>query len=72
MNSLFGLKIVENNLLTKGISNEPNKRNKNKRIQKKWIKKYGYKIIPDPKIYYFEDKIIGHPLIIRKLLKKLK
>lgn len=67
-----GMPLIESNILTKGISNVPKRRNKNKRIQKKLIKKYGYVPIPDPNVYILEGRVIGHPLTINKLKRKLK
>jgi len=70
--SLHGLEVIENVQLTDGFLEYPSKRNKNKRIQKKWIKKYGYKRkpIPNKNIYIFENKILmAHPAIIKKMMK---
>lgn len=67
-----GIPLVESKSLINGFSKTPKRRNKNKRIQKKWIKKYGYVPIPDPKIYFFDGKFIGHPLTISKINRKFK
>ena len=63
------MELVESKILTLGVSDVPNKIHKKKRIQKKWIKKYGYAPIPDPNLYIFDGKIIGHPIIIKRLIK---
>lgn len=69
-----GIEVIENesNLFVKGYNTYPKRKNKNKRIQKKWNKIYGfYSVpIPDDKIYVFNGKLIGHPKTIKKLLKK--
>jgi hypothetical protein len=49
-------------------SNIPKRPNKRKRIAKKWLKKYGTKMIPNPNVFVTNDSIIGHPSIIRKLI----
>lgn len=47
--------IVLNRQLTSGHLKEPARRHKRKRIQKKWLKRYGYKAAPDVNIYVVED-----------------
>lgn len=66
-----GIPLIESKACTIGISDVPMRRNKSKRIQKKWIKKYGYTLIPDPKLYFFDGKFIGHPLTIKKIIKAI-
>lgn len=66
-----GMEVVEQSSFVKGYSKEPLKKHKNRRIQKKWIKKYGFKPIPDPQIYFINNKIMGHPETIRKMLKAI-
>lgn len=71
INYLNGMQLVGSKVLTKGYSEIPKKRNKSKRIQKKWNKKYGYNSIPipDTQLYFFDGKLIGHPVTIKKVLK---
>lgn len=64
---MFGMEMVENSMLIKGKTIA--RKHKKKRIQKKWLKKYGYKDIPDPKVYVFDGKIIGHPKTLKKIEK---
>lgn len=66
-----GMEISEQSTFIKGYSKEPLKKHKNRRIQKKWIKKYGFKPMPDPQIYFINNKIMGHPETIRKMLKAI-
>jgi|GEM_PF-2618755 len=66
-----GMEIVLQSTFIKGYSKEPLKKHKNRRIQKKWNKKYGFKPIPDPQIYFINNKIMGHPETIRKMLKAI-
>lgn len=54
------------------VINVPKRKHKKKRIQKKWIKRYGYKTIPDPKLYVYDGKIIAHPDTVERVVKILK
>jgi hypothetical protein len=50
------------------------KKHKKPRINKKWKKRYGFSQIPKQDIYYFDDKLICHPVVanrIRKLLMEV-
>ena len=66
---LNGMKVIGKKEYTKGYSKEPLKKNKNSRIQKKWLKKYGFKPIPDPSVYVCDNMIFGHPYTILKMLR---
>ena len=46
---------------------------KQKRLQKKWLKRYGYKktITPIDKMYQMGNTIIGHPVAIALIKKQL-
>jgi hypothetical protein len=49
------------------------RKHKKRRIDKKWLKRYGYKYIPKKEIYVTKDKmIIGHPIVIKKLVESIK
>lgn len=49
------------------------RKHRKRRIDKKWHKRYGYKYIPKKEVYVTKDKtIIGHPIVIRKLVKAIK
>ena len=67
-----GMYLIESPLFT--YSKTPARHHKKKRIQKKWLKKYGYKkiITPKDKIYTFGNKIIAHPEIIKLIKEQLK
>lgn len=47
--------IILNSGLTNGYSNEPARRHKKKRIQKKWLKRYGCKQLIDGNIYIVQE-----------------
>lgn len=55
-----------------GYTNEPARRHKRKRIQKKWLKRYGYKPKVDENIYYLANGIIVmHPATFRKFAEAI-
>ena len=79
-----GLPIVINRWLIKGHTDRPARPNKRKRIQKKWLKLYGYQEIPDDNIYVMtipeilpgvptleagKRAIVMHPATFRKFVK---
>lgn len=43
------------------------KRHKKKRINKKWLKRYGMKEVPWTKFFIVGDKIYAHPVMIQRL-----
>lgn len=49
LTELYGLKIIQTNVITKEIQK---RKHRKKRINKKWLKRYRYKTVPD------DDKII--------------
>ena len=50
------------------------RRHKKRRINKKWLKRYGMKCVPSRKIYVIRDPrvIVGHPIVMDKLIEKIK
>lgn len=68
-----GMEIVESNYLVKEIKIRV-KRHKKKRIDKKWLKRYGYnvKTVPKRDLIIFQNKIIGHPDTIKKLKEQIR
>ena len=77
--ALSTCRIILNKNLTTGVTNEPARKNKRKRTQKKWLKRYGYKPRIDEKIYVMQDEngpeagrtIIMHPAIFKRFVKAL-
>ena len=67
--------IILNRSLTDGFTDEPARRHKRRRIQKKWLKRYGYKPKINENIYVTQDEqtkvktIIMHPATFRKFVK---
>lgn len=77
--ALSACRIILNKNLTTGVTNEPARKNKRKRTQKKWLKRYGYKPRIDEKVYVMQDEngpeagrtIIMHPAIFKRFVKTL-
>lgn len=58
---------LDRNLLDYAGPLEPARKHKKKRIAKKWLKRYGYRLRPDPHVYICEgNRIIMHPAIFKK------
>lgn len=56
MNMLYGTQIIIDNRITKKVRC---RKHKKRRIDKKWLKRYGYKEVPDnEKVIWFEDRLI--------------
>ena len=70
MDSFFGTKFVLDERLLKKV---PAKTHKKRRINKKWLKRYGFKEVPSPYIYFARGGIaIGHPETVEKFKRHLK
>lgn len=73
MNNLFGtfsgLKIVEDKSMVDKIQC---KKHRKKRINKKWIKRYGFTYKPKKNVLKFGDMIVGHPETIKLIKDKIK
>lgn len=66
---LNGIPIVIENHITKLVRS---RRHKKRRIDKKWLKKYGYKEVQDEsKMYMFEGKLLMSQKCFDKLKKVL-
>ena len=65
-----GMPIVITDYITKTVRKRTHKK---KRIDKKWLKKYGYTEVQDEsKIYMFDDKLFMSKKCYDKLLKGMK
>lgn len=73
--ALNACQIILNRNLTDGFTDEPARRHKRRRIQKKWLKRYGYKPRINENIYVTQDEqtkvktIIMHPATFRKFVE---
>lgn len=61
---LLGLQIIENIHMVDTIQN---KTHRTKRINKKYIKKYGFTNIPKKNVFMADGKLIGHPETLKIL-----
>lgn len=53
---LYGMPIIISNSITKEVRRRTHRK---KRIDKKWLKRYGFKSVPDnDKVIVFENKLI--------------
>ena len=64
-NYYMGYRLIETDILTKKVQIKTHKK---KRINKKWMKKYGFKEVPDyGKIVVADKNILAHPKTIEKI-----
>lgn len=64
---LYGIRICTTNMITKDVQA---RKHKKKRINKKWLKRYGYKCVPDDtKIYMTKDMVFMTKRCYQKLKK---
>ena len=62
-----GIRVIETNAITKKIQRRTHHK---KRINKKWLKRYGYRIIPDDeKVFLIGGCIYGTLKAIKKIEK---
>lgn len=70
MQTFMGFRLIESNAVTKRI---PRRVHHKRRINKKWLKRYGYKTVSDESCFYvYGDCIIGSPKAIKKLIEFAK
>lgn len=69
---LWGLEFYPSTLMV-DVKHIQKRKHRIKRINKKWLKKYGHKTIgtPSSKYYVMGNKIIAHPDMIEKLKKAM-
>jgi hypothetical protein len=60
----YGMRVIESTAMVIKTQRRTHKR---KRINKKWLKKYGYSSKADPDVYVLGGQILGHPETIRQL-----
>lgn len=65
-----GYQLIETTAITKQVQRKTHKK---RRINKKWLKRYGYKtVLDDYKIVIFENSILATPKTIKKIIEHLK
>lgn len=67
---LNGYRLIASDAVKKRIQRRTHRK---KRVNKKWLKKYGYMYVPDDEhIYIMGDCIVGTPKTIEKIIKQYK
>ena len=70
MNCYDGFNIVETTAITKKVQRRTNKK---RRINKKWLKRYGYKtVLDDTKVIVFGNSILVTPRMAKRIIKEVK
>lgn len=70
MNCYNGFNIVETNAVTKEVQRRTHKK---RRINKKWLKRYGYKKVPDDtKVIVFGNNILVTPRMANRIIREVK
>ena len=69
INSFYGFDFIPSELMVDQVRA---KRNKKKRIDKKWLKRYGYISKPKKEVYIINRKIYGHPEMIKLIKEAIK
>lgn len=65
-----GYRLIETRAITKEIQR---KKHKKRRINKKWLKRYGHKsVLDNEKIVIFENNILATPKTIKKIIEQTK
>lgn len=65
-----GFNIVETTAITKKVQRRTHKK---RRINKKWLKRYGYKtVLDDTKVIVFGNNILVTPRMEKRIIKEVK
>ena len=65
-----GYRLIETTAITKQIQRRTHKK---RRINKKWLKRYGYKtVLDDEKIILFDGKIFATPKTMKRIIEQMK
>lgn len=69
--NFMGFKIVATELCS---HREPARRHKKKRIAKKWLKRFGYRLVPNNSVTVFKTGRVMycHPSIYSKIMEQIK
>lgn len=66
----MGFRLVETTAITKEVQRRTHRK---RRINKKWLKRYGYKtILDDDRIIQYGDCILATPNTIKKIIAAMK
>lgn len=65
-----GFRLIETTAITKQIQRRTHRK---RRINKKWLKRYGYKtVLDDGRLFRYGDCVFGTPKTIKKIIEYLK
>lgn len=65
-----GYRLIETTAITKQVQKRTHKK---QRINKKWLKRYGYKtVLDDEKLLFFENSILATPKTIKRIIEQMK
>ena len=68
--SFCGFQLIANDCMVSDLVRA--RRHKKKRIDKKWLKRYGYKRFPMRTLCIVDGKIYGHSKYIEKILREAR
>lgn len=69
LSQYFGFRVVATETIRKQVQARTHRK---KRINKKWLKRYGYKSVPDDgTILIFGDMILATPRTVKKIVEKV-
>lgn len=69
MGTLMGYRLIATTAITKQIQRRTHRK---RRINKKWLKRYGYKtVLDDDKILLFGDRIYATPKTVKRLISAI-
>ena len=69
LSQYFGFRVVATNNIRKKVQARTHRK---RRINKKWLKRYGYKSVPDDNtILIFGDCIYATPRAVKKIIAKV-
>ena len=66
--NFMGYRLIESPFLGDKVQA---RKHKKKRINKKWRKRYGFKVVPWKKVFITDGKIYGHPTIIALIKEEI-
>ena len=67
--TLMGYNLVGTTAITKSV---PRRTHRKRRINKKWLKRYGYKRVPDDnQAVIFKDNIFATPKMCKRLIAEI-
>lgn len=67
---LMGYRLIETTAITKEVQRRTHRK---RRVNKKWLKRYGYKtVLDDGRIFRYDDCILATPNTVKKIIAAAK